>query len=85
MNNGTLRFFKKNSINKFFYDASIIYPAPINLNYFWNFGSLAFFFLFIQILTGIFLAMHYIPNMDLAFFSIDQSVFIGYFPGQKEG
>jgi ubiquinol-cytochrome c reductase cytochrome b subunit len=48
----------------------IKYPTPINLNYFWGFGSLAFFFLVIQILTGILLAMHYVPQADLAFDSV---------------
>jgi len=38
------------------------YPAPKNLNYMWNFGSLALLVLVIQILTGIFLAMYYKPS-----------------------
>lgn len=37
------------------------YPAPKNLNYMWNFGSLAMLMLVLQILTGIFLAMYYKP------------------------
>jgi quinol-cytochrome oxidoreductase complex cytochrome b subunit len=48
------------------------YPAPRNLNYWWNFGSLAGFCLIAQILTGIFLAMHYTPNTGLAFDSVEQ-------------
>ena len=43
------------------------YPAPRNLNYWWNFGSLAGLCLMLQILTGIFLAMHYTPNTAMAF------------------
>jgi ubiquinol-cytochrome c reductase cytochrome b subunit len=47
------------------------YPAPRNLNYWWNFGSLAGIFLVIQILTGIVLAMHYTPHVDHAFNSVE--------------
>ena len=38
------------------------YPAPKNLNYMWNFGSLALLVLVLQILTGIFLVMYYKPS-----------------------
>jgi len=41
------------------------YPAPRNLNYMWNFGSLALTVLILQILTGIFLAMYYKPSAAL--------------------
>ncbi|MDX8411506.1 MAG: cytochrome b/b6 [Mariprofundaceae bacterium] len=41
------------------------YPAPRNLNYMWNFGSLAMLVLVLQILTGIFLAMYYKPSAAL--------------------
>jgi len=55
-----------------FVDSHIIdYPTPINLNYFWSFGSSAGICLIIQILTGVFLAMHYTPNIDLAFNSVE--------------
>ena len=47
------------------------YPTPKNLNYWWNFGSLAGFFLVLQIVTGIVLAMHYNPSVDGAFSSIE--------------
>ncbi|MGF1606559.1 MAG: cytochrome bc complex cytochrome b subunit [Rhodothalassiaceae bacterium] len=47
------------------------YPAPRNLNYFWNFGVLAGLCLMIQIVTGIVLAMHYVPDTSLAFDSIE--------------
>jgi len=43
------------------------YPTPSNLNYFWSFGSLAGLCLVIQIITGIFLAMHYTPHIVFAF------------------
>ena len=49
------------------------YPAPRNLNYWWNFGSLAGIALVLQILTGIVLAMHYTPHVDYAFASVEPS------------
>ena len=49
----------------------IDYPTPVNLNYFYGFGSLAGIMLVVQILTGIFLAMHYTPHIDLAFNSVE--------------
>jgi len=49
----------------------IHYPTPINLNYAWSFGSLAGVSLIIQILSGIFLAMHYTPHIDYAFSSVE--------------
>ena len=55
-----------------FIDSHIIdYPTPSNLNYFWSFGSAAGICLVLQILTGIFLAMHYTPHVDLAFNSVE--------------
>lgn len=47
------------------------YPLPKNIGYLWNYGSLSGFFLVIQLLTGIFLAMFYTPHVEYAFFSID--------------
>ena len=47
------------------------YPTPLNLNYLWNFGSLAGITLVIMIVTGIFLAMHYTPQVDMAFDSVE--------------
>jgi len=49
----------------------IEYPTPINIHYAWNFGFLASICLIIQVLTGIFLSMHYIPHIDLAFSSVE--------------
>ena len=49
----------------------IHYPTPINLSYAWSFGAMAGICLVIQILTGIFLAMHYTPHIDLAFSSVE--------------
>nr|YP_009126999.1 cytochrome b [Phormia regina]AFZ41157.1 cytochrome b [Phormia regina]AMH85420.1 cytochrome b [Phormia regina]AMH85524.1 cytochrome b [Protophormia terraenovae] len=46
-------------------------PAPINISAWWNFGSLLFLCLMIQILTGLFLAMHYTADINLAFNSVN--------------
>lgn len=46
-------------------------PQPANITYLWNFGSLLATCLGIQILTGAFLAMHYTPNVDFAFNSVE--------------
>lgn len=46
-------------------------PQPINLSYLWNYGSLLGICLGIQIITGITLAMHYVPTIDSAFLSVE--------------
>jgi len=48
------------------------YPAPKNLSYMWNFGSLAGFTLVIMIVTGILLAMQYTAHVDYAFDSVER-------------
>jgi ubiquinol-cytochrome c reductase cytochrome b subunit len=48
------------------------YPTPRNLSYWWNFGSLAGIILVLMIVTGIFLAMNYTPNADMAFGSVER-------------
>ncbi|MDE2230138.1 MAG: cytochrome b N-terminal domain-containing protein [Alphaproteobacteria bacterium] len=48
------------------------YPTPKNLNYWWNFGSLAGVMLTIMIVTGVFLAMQYTPSVDDAFQSVER-------------
>ena len=47
------------------------YPTPKNLNYWWTFGGILTFFLIIQIITGLVLAMHYVAHADLAFGSVE--------------
>lgn len=47
------------------------YRTPKNLNYAWNFGSMAMIILILQIATGLFLAMQYTPNVNLAFDSVE--------------
>jgi len=46
-------------------------PTPANISYLWNFGSLLGVCLVAQILTGVFLAMHYAANVSLAFSSVE--------------
>nr|UFZ12824.1 cytochrome b [Acanthacorydalis sinensis] len=45
-------------------------PTPSNISTWWNFGSLLGLCLIIQILTGLFLAMHYTANIEMAFSSV---------------
>ena len=47
------------------YSSFIVYPVPRNLNYWWTFGGILAFMLGAQMLTGIVLAMHYTPHVDL--------------------
>lgn len=70
----------------------IHYPSPLNLSYAWSFGSSAGICLVIQIISGIFLAMHYTPHIDLAFSSVEHimrdgagwRVLVYFFPFTKE-
>lgn len=61
----------KNSLLSVVNNHLIDYPTPINVNYYYGFGSLSGLMLVVQILTGIFLAMHYTPHIDLAFNSVE--------------
>jgi ubiquinol-cytochrome c reductase cytochrome b/c1 subunit len=49
----------------------VAYPTPRNLNYWWAFGAILSFMLVAQIITGIVLTMHYTPQVDLAFASVE--------------
>ncbi len=53
-------------------ETMVDYPAPKNLNYWWNFGSLAGFALVVMIVTGIILAMQYTAHVDFAFNSVER-------------
>ena len=66
----TLRW-NKNYVLSFVDNHIIHYPTPINLSYAWSFGITSAACLVIQILSGIFLAMHYTPHIDLAFSSVE--------------
>ena len=52
--------------------SAIDYPTPKNLNYWWNFGSLAGVILVIMIATGIFLSFNYTAHVDMAFDSVER-------------
>ncbi|HEY9234875.1 MULTISPECIES: cytochrome b [Phenylobacterium] len=54
------------------YDSVIDFPTPKNLNYWWTFGGILAVCLGIQIVTGIVLAMHYVPHVDHAFASVER-------------
>jgi len=66
-----MRFLKSNPIFSLLNSYLVDSPQPANISYMWNFGSLLGICLLIQILTGVFLAMHYTPNVDLAFISVE--------------
>jgi ubiquinol-cytochrome c reductase cytochrome b/c1 subunit len=54
------------------YSSVVVYPTPRNLNYWWTFGGILTFMLAVQIVTGVVLAMHYMPHVDFAFNSVEQ-------------
>nr|QDH82260.1 cytochrome b [Parapolybia tinctipennis] len=59
-----------NLIIKIIYESFMKLPTPININMWWNMGSLLGLCLMIQLITGIFLSMHYIPSTNDAFDSV---------------
>nr|YP_009441667.1 cytochrome b [Byturus ochraceus]AOY39186.1 cytochrome b [Byturus ochraceus] len=61
---------KKSPILKIINNSLIDLPTPSNISTMWNFGSLLGLCLSIQIITGLFLSMHYSPNIDMAFNSM---------------
>nr|UVW93563.1 cytochrome b [Rivularia auriculata] len=65
---GPLR--KTHAVLKVINGSLIDLPSPSNLSIWWNFGSLLGLCLVIQIVTGLFLAMHYTAHIDLAFSSV---------------
>jgi len=56
---------------RFAADTITNFPTPRNLNFWYTFGGILTFCLGVQIVTGIVLAMHYVPNSDLAFNSVE--------------
>nr|WMQ76584.1 cytochrome b [Hydora sp.] len=61
---------KISPVTKIINNSLIDLPSPSNISSWWNFGSLLGLCLGIQIITGLFLAMHYAANIDIAFNSI---------------
>lgn len=66
-----MKYLKTNPIFSIFNDYFIDYLSPGNISYLWNYGSLLGIVLVLQIITGVTLAMHYIPNIELAFISVE--------------
>ena len=66
-----MRILKSQSFLRLFNSYMVDNPEPANISYLWNFGSLLALCLGIQILTGVFLAMHYTPHVDFAFNSVE--------------
>lgn len=61
----------KNYLLGFLDNHLLHYPTPTNLSYAWSFGSSAGICLIVQILSGIFLSMHFSTHIDLAFSSVE--------------
>nr|ACR45186.1 cytochrome b [Brama brama]ACR45187.1 cytochrome b [Brama brama] len=61
---------KTHPLLKIVNDALVDLPTPANISVMWNFGSLLGLCLASQILTGLFLAMHYTPDVESAFASV---------------
>nr|YP_008758521.1 cytochrome b [Sagmariasus verreauxi]BAO02877.1 cytochrome b [Sagmariasus verreauxi] len=61
---------KTHPLFKIMNGALVDMPIPANISVFWNFGSLLGLCLILQIVTGLFLAMHYTAHIDLAFSSV---------------
>nr|UGN61600.1 cytochrome b [Janus megamaculatus]UGN61613.1 cytochrome b [Janus megamaculatus] len=64
------KIIKFNPIIKIIYNSLIKLPTPLNINIWWNFGSLLGLCLMIQVISGLFLSMHYCPNTEYAFSSV---------------
>lgn len=65
-----MRFRKYNPVATIVNEVVVDLPSPSNISYLWNFGSLLGVTLILQIITGIFLSMHYCADTSLAFSSI---------------
>nr|AGY31085.1 cytochrome b [Heterandria formosa]AGY31086.1 cytochrome b [Heterandria formosa]AGY31087.1 cytochrome b [Heterandria formosa]AGY31088.1 cytochrome b [Heterandria formosa]AGY31089.1 cytochrome b [Heterandria formosa] len=61
---------KSHPLLKIANNALVDLPAPVNISAWWNFGSLLGLCLIAQILTGLFLAMHYTSDISTAFSSV---------------
>nr|AAP20670.1 cytochrome b [Pelochelys cantorii] len=61
---------KSHPMIKIINNSLIDLPSPSNISTWWNFGSLLSACLALQIITGLFLAMHYSPNISTAFSSV---------------
>jgi len=78
---GTSSYVPKSALGRWFesrlpimglvHSSFVAYPVPRNISYLWAFGAILSFMLIAQIVTGIVLAMHYVPSAALAFASIE--------------
>ena len=78
---GTPTYVPKSALGRWFesrlpivglvHSSFVAYPVPRNLNYLWAFGAILSFMLVAQIVTGVILAMHYVPSSAMAFDSIE--------------
>lgn len=64
------KILNKSLITKIINKSIINLPTPSNISRIWNFGSLLGLCLITQIITGLFLTMHYCPNIEFAFNSV---------------
>lgn len=62
---------KRLPIFRLSHDSFVDFPTPKNLNYWYTFGGILTLCLVIQIITGVILAMHYVPHADHAFASVE--------------
>ncbi|MBN9042312.1 MAG: cytochrome C [Rhizobiales bacterium 62-47] len=73
--NGFLKWLEQRlPIGGLVHSSFVAYPTPRNLNYWWTFGGILSMMLALQIITGVVLAMHYTPHVDLAFNSVEAIV-----------
>nr|YP_010564843.1 cob [Anoplodactylus australis]UZA61246.1 cytochrome b [Anoplodactylus australis] len=61
---------KKNTLTKLT-NKNLFLPCPSNINAMWSFGSILSICLMTQIITGLFLSMHYCPDISMAFYSVN--------------
>ena len=64
-------FHERLPIYAFVKEQALDFPTPKNLNYWWTFGGILAVMLVVQIVTGIVLVMHYTPQVDMAFGSVE--------------
>ena len=72
-------FDKRLPIMRFIYGFGVSFPVPRNLNYFYTFGGILTLMLLSQILTGIVMSMHYVPDVVIAFDSRERFMRDGQF------
>jgi len=65
---------KTNPLLEILNSSLIDLPSPSNISYWWGFGSLLILCLILQILTGLFLAIHYTCDINLSFYALSHIV-----------